>query len=75
MLSLRSFRLLSRRFHRDDKGNVLETVLLIAVAAIIGLGVLKFGKSWTTTAADKVKTVMDTQSLDGVTTPAGGGGS
>lgn len=41
----------ARQFNQDEEGsNVLESVLLVAVAAIIGLLVKAMGTKWSTSA-------------------------
>ncbi len=47
MVSIRGFVDASRRLNQDEEGaNVLETVLLVAIAAIIGLLVKVMGTTW-----------------------------
>ena len=52
-----------RLFHTDEEGSALETVLMIAVAALIGIGVQKLGGQLLTSAETGAKSTMENSSV------------
>ena len=52
-----------RGFHGDEEGSALETVLMIAVAALIGIGVQKLGGQLLAVAEKTAKGTMENSSV------------
>lgn len=49
-----------KRFHEDEQGDAMQTVMIIAVAAMVVVAIIAFGNKFVGWAGDTSSTMIDT---------------